>query len=262
MAQCEIRRFGLFDAGRELSATISDTAVSFWLKERSLAHATGGGLELTPHESDGSWDLAFDNADATARLRFVPVTAPYAWTLAQGLEHREWAGSVTGTLEVRGESFEIDAAGYHELETGPALASIAEHAFTARSFLDAGTWAYATIVTVGRRDHLFGCLHRGESQELRSAEIAVAYAHPGGPPLVGTVDLEDATGRRLEQTFARGAAVATVDATDAGFISRNVAFPAFAGPIGAGVGQVDYWFTDPVLARPHLYAINLTEALA
>jgi hypothetical protein len=281
------RRFGIFDRAQRLSGTISltvgtddaagRTTFSFWREDRTLVHAapprsdvrreesgaiTAGTLAMSPAGPDDEWDLTFENADARARLRFAPTEPPYTWSLRSvpGFGHREQAGSIEGTLEVRGERFEINSVGYHELETGPDLTATAEHVFTTRVYVDPETWAYATVVTVARRDYLFGYLQRGERGELQGAEIAVAHAYAGGPPLVGTVDLSDFAGRRLECSFLRGATYTAVDALPAGIISRHTALPAFAGADGAdgaGVGQVDYWYTDPGLARPHLLVYNL-----
>jgi hypothetical protein len=280
-----VMRFGVFDPVQEVRGLIEVIAregedarlmVTWWRGERAMYHratstpaaATGtdaiawGPLSLVPAESGSEWQIRYESADLRAELRWRGTSAPYVWHLgaATGLEHEEQFGTVVGSLEVRGETVPLDALGHREDERGSSLHAIAEQALACRTLLSPDEFTYTAVITVARRDHLFGQLiSKGTAVELSTAEIIVAHAYADGPPLLGTIDVEDRSGRALRQSFERGATFTTVETARARFVSRHVTFPELRSAGRAAAGQIDYWHTDGVRVRPHLFVGTSAE---
>lgn len=272
-------RFGIFDLTQNVRGLVESSIasagecrifVTWWRGERTLFHAawsstamheagrvSAGPLELRSIESGARWELRHDTADMRMDLSWTAVADAGAWTLpaTPAVAHEEQLGTVSGALTVRGEEISINAVGQREAEVGPALSDMADHATTCRVFAGPGRYCCASIVTVARRDHLFGWhVADGSATQLSRADVVVAHAYTGGPPLLGSIDLGVAGGREQRQTFSRGAMFSTVDAVAAGFLTRHIVFPEMTWDGLPAIGQVDQWYTDASLVRPHLVA--------
>ena len=272
-------RFGVFDAAQDVRGLVevvmprdedARLIVTWWRGERTLFHAaaaspserregsvSAGPLELRAVEAGSPWELRYDTPDLQMNLRWSAVAEPYRWALpaAPAVTHEEQLGTIAGMLTIRGEEIVIDAVGQRESEDGPPLAAVADHVITCRVFIAPGEYAYTAIVTAARRDHLFGfILSDGSTAELTTAEIVAAHAYTGGPPLLGTVDVDNGSGRTLRQSFTRGAMFSTVDAIPSGFLTRHVVFPEMTWDRRPAIGQIDHWYTDAALVRPHQFA--------
>jgi hypothetical protein len=280
-----VLRFGVLDAARdvrglvEVAAIDADAArllVTWWRGDRMLFHAVesvasadgldggiaAGPVSLRPGGSGGDWEIRVTSTDLRAELRWRPTASALRWALptAPAFGHEEQFGTVNGNLVVRGESVALDAVGQREQVRGPALSSVADHALSVRTSVAADQYAYVAIINAGRRDHLFGCLvSDGAMAGLATAEVTVAYAYPGGPPLLGQIDVCDVRGRTLRHSFARGAMFSTVDAAPGGALSRHVVFPVVTGSDGVGTGRIDHWYTDAALVSTHLFATASAE---
>jgi hypothetical protein len=278
-------RFGVFDIAQDVRGLIEITAsdtdeprllVTWWRGERTLCHVARtfpaplddaetlavGPLSLTPSDSGAEWQVSYETADLSAQLRWRAAAAPCLWRLAApvALEHEEQFGTVVGTITVRGETLAIDALGHREYEHGPSLYDLADQVVSSRTLLSPDDFAYTAVVTVARRDYLFGQLISGGSiAELSTAEIVIAHAFSGGPPLLGMIDIEDRIGRTLSQSFERGAMFTIVEAARARLVSRHIVFPELRCAGRPAIGQIDQWHKDDVPARPHIFASTGAE---
>jgi hypothetical protein len=278
-------RFGIFDVTQDVRGLFevirseSDDPrllVTWWRGERALGHTARtfpaslgdeetlgvGPFSLTPVDAGSEWQLRYETPDLAAELRWRAAAAPCCWQLTTpaAFEHEDQFGTVVGTITARGETIAIDGLGHRESEHGPSLYDLADQVVSSRTLLSPDHFAYTAIVTVARRDYLFGHLISGGSiAELSTAEVVIAHAFAGGPPLLGMIDIEDRNGRTLSQSFERGAIFTVVEPARARLVSRHVVFPELRCAGRPATGQIDQWHKDDVPARSHIFAGTSAE---
>jgi hypothetical protein len=278
-------RFGIFDVTQDVRGLFEVITsegddprllATWWRGERALCHTARsfpaslgdeekmgvGPLSLTPSDSGLEWQLRYETPDLSAELRWHATASPCSWQLSAStaLEHEEQFGTVVGTITARGETIAIDGLGHREYEHGPSLYDLADQVVSSRTLLSPDDFAYTAVVTLARRDYLFGHLIGGGSvADLSTAEIVIGHAFTGGPPLVGMVDIEDRSGRALRQSFERGAMFTIVEPARSRLVSRHVVFPELRCDGRPVTGQIDQWHKDDVPARPHIFASTDAE---
>ena len=193
----------------------------------------------------GAWRVAFAASGARCDLecRLVDGAQPgHGGAFVYGM------GTVAGRVVVEGE--ETPIAGVAESSAG-AIPPLAEQDWAALVVEDVDHGCRAQIATVDGRDQLTGYLrHEGETAPLRWADLAVAYAYAGGPPLQATLSVRDTRDRRRTYSLDGRARVSRVEASAAVRRTFHTTFPALADDGGASVGYLAHSYERAELLRP------------
>jgi hypothetical protein len=285
--QCwETWRYGVFapDAGVtavvKLQAGPRDGDASFSFSafegERALCMESGTALPFTedgdarsvgplslrcvaPNET---WQIDVASGEVEAHLTWRAMADPYAWPWPEWLDanHHEHGGTIEGTLRVGDRTIDIAGFAQRERTWGLTRSSISGHGWSSRVFFGPDLYTHQAIVTIGRRDYLFGYAHAdGVTAGAHILDVTIANAHPGGPPLTGTAKLSDDAGRSFDYRYEGGAAVPSLSPSGGGFVARSYGFPRFTFGERSAIGQIDYWYTDQSLVRPHLAAMTVGD---
>lgn len=269
-------RFGLLDpTGRQAVAELEGPSgdgeghfsFSVWGDGRALCLDSGSA----PLEADGevrrigplsverlpgeAWRVAYDGQGAVAEINWSRLSDRHEWSSPRrGDSQTEQSGLVEGLIRVGDDERPVAGFGQRVHSRGARRIELAEHGWLARVFHGDDFYSQHAIVTVGGRDRMFGYLCRdGVGAPLAAAEVAISHAYSGGPPLLASIELEDATGRRVAYDVAKGGSVVSaIEPAAAGFVTRHLSFPTFSADGVEGVGEIEHWFSDPDLVRPHL----------
>jgi hypothetical protein len=250
--------FSAFEGDRAL-CMVSGTGVPF--REEGDVRAAGP-LQMRCVTPNREWHVDLVSGDVEAHLTWTALSEPYAWAWPHGLEtaHHEHSGRIEGTLRIGERRFVVTGFAQRERTWGLTRSSVAQHGFSSRVFYGEDAYSHQAIVTVGRRDYLFGFAHAGgQTAAVRRLDVTIAGAHRNGPPLAGTIELEDADGRIARHRYEGGAVVQSVQPSPAGVVTRSYGFPRFSSDRGETIGQIDAWWSDPSLVRPHLVAMSIDE---